>query len=99
MADLFFYRDGTVGSHRASKAHHVSMAKLLDRLTAFETRYFVNPPDLNAAHGPARENEPYRHVVVRVEDGEINGSFPEAGYYHVAGMTPEDCREMFGIKD
>ena len=97
MAEIMLFRDGTPGDGRASPPHRVSMAVLLDKTSAFEARFTQNPPDLNRAHGPASGAEAYRHVVVRVDDAEINGSFPEAGYYHIVGMTPDDARQLFGL--
>lgn len=98
MAELFWVKDGTTSDSRTSRPHRVSMKDLLEKLTPFETRYSVVPQDFNPAHGPAKAGEPYRHVVIRVEEGEINGSFPDAGYYEVVALTPEDSRELFGIQ-
>jgi hypothetical protein len=97
VAEVFLYKDGTTSDHRASRPRRVSMDKLLDKTTAFETRFTTNPPDFNRAHGPAGADEPFLHVVARVEETELNGSFPEAGYYHIVGMTPDDAREAFGL--
>ena len=99
MAEVFLVRDGTVSDHHASRPHAVAMDELLEKLTPFETRYSVVPFDFNGAHGPARASDPYRHVVVRVDEVEINGSFPEGGYYHVTGLTADDARGLFGIPD
>lgn len=97
MAEVFLFKDGTTSDTRASKPLSVSMDKLLEKTNDFETRFSTNPPDINRAHGPAQAADPYRHVVVRVEETELNGSFPEAGYYHVAGMTAEDAHALFGL--
>ena len=97
MAEVFLFKDGTTSDFRASRPLRVFMDKLLEKTNDFETRFTQNPPDLNRAHGPARLDEPYRHVVARVDDIEVNGSFPEAGYYHVVGMTADDAREQFGL--
>ena len=98
MAEVFLFKDGTTSDSRASRPRRVSMAMLLEKTNDFETRFTTNPPDLNRAHGPASAADPYRHVVVRVDEGELNGSFPEAGYYQVAGMTPDDARKSFGLE-
>ena len=98
MAELFFFKDGTTSDSRASRPRRVSMDRLLEKTNDFETRFTQNPPDLNPAHGPAASGDPYRHVVVRVDEVELNGSFAEAGYYHIAGMTPDDARSLFGFE-
>lgn len=97
MAEIFLFKDGTTSDSRASRPHRVSMDKLLEKSSDFETRFTQNPPDLNRAHGTARAEDPYKHVVVRVDETELNGSFAEAGYYHIVGMTPDDAREAFGL--
>ena len=90
MAEVFHFKDGSTSASRASPPQRVSMDVLLEKTNDFETRFTQNPPDLNRAHGQAQPGDPYRHVVVRVDESELNGSFPEAGYYHIVGMTPED---------
>lgn len=96
MAQLFLIKDGT--PHLATPPQAVAMETLTEKLTPFEKRYFDAPPDINPAHGPSTAGDEYRHVVVKVEEGELNAVFPDAGYYHIPHLTPDDCERLFGLK-
>jgi hypothetical protein len=67
-------------------SHGVAIETAIDKLTPFEKKYFDAPPEVDSAH-----------VILRVDESEINAVFPEEGYYQVTGLTPEDCRGLFGI--
>jgi hypothetical protein len=67
-------------------SHSVPIELAIDKLTPFEKKYFDAPPEAHAAQ-----------VILRVDESEINAVFPEEGYYQVTGLTPEDCRGLFGL--
>ncbi len=95
MAKVFWIKEGT--PHQASAPRSVPIETVTEKLTPFEKRYFDAPPDINPAHGPASAQDPYRHVVVKIDETEINAVFPDAGYYHIPQLTPDDCRQLFGM--
>ena len=97
MAQLFLIKDGS--PHQATAPRAVNVETLAEKLTPFEKRYFDAPPDINPAHGPAADEDEYRHVIVKVDEGELNAVFPDAGYYHIPHLTPDDCETLFGLKD
>lgn len=97
MARLALIREGTVSEARTSDAHPVPMETLVEKLTPFEKRYFDAPPDVAPAKGPASRGDEFRHVVVKVDEAEINAVFPKEGYYLIPELTAEDCRRLFGI--
>lgn len=96
VAEVFLLKDGMPTDHRASRPHRFSVETVTDKLTPFEKRFHETPPDINPAHGPAVPADPYKHVVVHIDESEINGVFPEAGWYHVPEITAEDCTRLFG---
>ena len=96
MADLYAIKDGS--PHAASAPHHVPIETVAAKLTPFEKRYFDAPPDINPASGPAGKDDPYRHVIVKVPEAEINAVFPDEGWYHVTHLTPADCEALFGVR-
>jgi len=98
VAEVFLLKDGTPSDHRASRPHRFPVETVTDKLTPFEKRYYDDPPDINPAHGQASSGDPYRHVMVKIGEDEINGVFPEAGWYHVPELTAEDCTNLFGTK-
>ena len=96
MAELYAIKDGT--PHAASAQHKLPIETVAAKLTPFEKRYFDAPPDINPGQGPPPEDGPFRHVIVRVHESEINGVFPDEGWYHIAHLTPHDCEELFGVR-
>jgi hypothetical protein len=70
-------------------ACEVPVETVIEKLTPFEKRFYDDPPALEPGDG--------HPVVVRVEESETNAVFPDEGYYHVPGLTPEDGRRLFGL--
>jgi hypothetical protein len=98
MARISLVKDGTASDHRTSAGHTVPVETVIEKLTPFEKRFFDNPPDMHPEKGPAPAEDPYRHVVVTIDEDELNSVFPKAGYYHVVGLTAEDACQLFGIE-
>ena len=96
MAQVFLIKEGS--PHQATRPQPVSIETVTEKLTPFEKRYFDAPPDINPAQGPARSADEYRHVIVKIDEAEINAVFPDAGYYHIPHLTPDDCQRLFGMK-
>lgn len=86
--------EGKDGGAQAGDAHAVAMETLVDKLTPFEKRYFDAPPDATARIRADHEQE---HVLVKVDEAEINAVFPKEGYYLIPELTGEDCRRLFGF--
>lgn len=99
MAEVFWLRDGKPSDHHMSRAHHVPMNRLLEVLTPFEKRYYDVPPSFNAHDGPASSSAPYRYVLVKVPEEEVNSTFPDEGYYHVTHVEPEDLRRLLRLSE
>ncbi len=95
MAEVFFTKDGTTSASRRSDARRVPIETLTEKLTPFEKRYFDDPPDLNPGAGPAPAGAPFRHVLVKIEESEINAVFPDAGYYVIRELAPEEFQKLF----
>ena len=95
MAQLFAIKDGS--PHQASRPQPVNIETVTAKLTPFEKRYFDAPPDINPATGPSKAQDEFRHIIVKIDENEINAVFPDAGYYHIPKLTPEDCEILFGI--
>jgi hypothetical protein len=70
-----------------SGGDRVPIEVAIDKLTPFEKKYYDAPPDVKGDH-----------VVLKVAENEINAVFPQEGYYHLPGLTPDDCRGLFGIQ-
>lgn len=94
MADVYLIKEGS--PHEASAPRAVDIETLTERLTPFEKRYYDAPPDIHPDEGRPAARDAFKHVLVRIHEGEVNAVFPEAGYYHVPNLTPEDCRRLFG---
>jgi len=99
MAEVFWLKDGKPSDHHMSRAHHVPMERLLEAVTPFETKYYDVPPTFNTQHGPATRSDPYRYVLVKVTEEELNGSFPDEGYYHVVQVEPQEMRQLLRFPD
>jgi len=99
MAEVYWVKDGASSDHRMSRAHHVAMNRVAEALAPFEKKYFDVPPTFNAQLGPAAANEPYRYVLVKVPDEEVNTTFPDEGYYHVRELEPEECRRLLRLPE
>jgi hypothetical protein len=97
MARLALIKEGTASDARTGDAHAIPMEALVEKLTPFEKRYFDAPPDVKPAKGPASSGDDYRHVVVKVDEAEINAVFPKEGYYLIPELGADDCRRLFGI--
>jgi hypothetical protein len=97
VAEIFLIKDGTSSDHRTTGPYRVAVEKAAEKLTPFEKRYYDDPPEINPAHGPALRKDEYRHVIVKIDEAEINAIFPDAGYYQIVALTPEDCHDLFGI--
>lgn len=97
MAEVMWLKDGAPSSHHMSRAHHVPMDKLLQALTPFAKEYYDAPPTFNAQGGPAAAGDPYRHVLVKVPDEEVNSTFPDEGYYHVPQLEPQELRHLLHL--
>ena len=97
MADVFWVSEGPSGAARTSRAHPVPLTRVLEKLTPFEKRYLDQPPRISAPL--VIKGHDHRHVVVRINEEEINSNYPEAGYYHIVELTPHEARELLGIKD
>jgi hypothetical protein len=97
VAEVFWVKDGTPGEAPASEPVRVPIDTLEEKLVPYEKRYFDAPPSINPAHGPSRAGDPFRHVLVRVGESEIDDVFPEAGYYHVVHLAPFECAQLLGL--
>ena len=97
MAEVMWVKDGTPGEHPASAPMRVAIDMLESKLFPYEKRYYDAPPSINPAHGPSRRNDPFRHVLVRVGEAEIDDVFPEAGYYHIVHLAPYEAAELLGL--
>ena len=95
MAEIFWLRGAAApGPHLTSPMHHVPIDVVEEKLVPYEKRFFDEPPDLD----PGRfAHDADWHVFVRVNDEETNSNFPEEGYYQVVHVTPDDCRNLFGL--
>jgi hypothetical protein len=94
MAEVFWFHGG---SHpRTSKAHHVPINEILEKLAPYEKRYSPEPPSID----PPKKGGDHRHgqVVVRINEEETNGNYPDEGYYHIVELTPDEARELLGIR-
>jgi hypothetical protein len=65
-----------------------------EKLVPYAKEYFDEPPDARDARFA---HDDRWHVFLRVNDEETNGNLPEAGYYEVVHVTPEDCHALFGF--
>ena len=99
MARVYLMKDGAVSDYHAGHAHEVPVETVAEKLTPFEKRFFENPPVINANEGPAGKRDEYRHVVVHVEEAETNAVFPDEGYYYLPGLTADDGRRLFGLRE
>src|SRR5947209_5881893 len=99
MAQVMWLKDGAPSSHHMSRAHAVSMDRLLTAVTPFATQYYDVPPTFNAQQGPASKAGPFRYVLVKVGDEEVNGTFPDEGYYHVIHVEPQEMRRLLRFPD
>ena len=97
MAEVMWVKDGTPGDHPASAPVRVSIDTLEEKLVPYEKRYYDAPPSFNAASGPSRAGAPFRHVLVRVHESEIDDVFPDAGYYHIVHLAPYECARLLGL--
>ena len=94
MAEIFWLRGGGEGHRQTSRPHHVAIDEASEKLVPFEKRYFDEPPDLD----PGRfAHDDDWHVFMRVNEEEVNGAFPEEGYYQLVHLTPQDCRALFDL--
>ena len=89
MAQLFLIQEGT--PHEATRPQPVAIETVTEKLTPFEKRYFDAPPDITPTDGAA--------LIVKIDEAEINSVFPDAGWYHIPHLTPEDCQRLFGLKE
>ena len=99
MAEVFWFKDGTPSDHHMSRPHHVPMDRLVDALVPFAKRYYDVPPNFNRNDGPAASKAPYRYVLVKVPDEEVNTTFPDEGYYHVPELEPEEARRLLRLPE
>lgn len=96
MAQVFLIKDGT--PHDATAPQRVPIETVTEKLTPFEKRYFDAPPEINPGNGPDARETGHRHVIVKIDEAEINAVFPDAGYYHIPQVTAEDCERLFGMR-
>lgn len=99
MAEVMWFKDGMPSEHHMSRAHPVSMERLLAALSPFATQHYEAPPTFDTQHGPASKADPYRYVLVRVPEEEVNGTFPDEGYYHVIHLAPDEMRQLLRFPD
>ena len=99
MAEVFWFKDGKPSAHHMSRAHHVPMDRLVDAVVPFAKQYYDAPPTFNTQQGPASASEPYRYVLVKVPDEEVNSTFPDEGYYHLPQVEPEDLRRLLRLPE
>jgi hypothetical protein len=97
MAEVMWVKDGTPGDHPATPPVRVSIDLLEAKLAPYEKRYYDAPPSINPAHGPSRRNDPFRHVLVRIPETEVDDVFPESGYYHIVHLAPYECAKLLGL--
>ena len=93
MADILLLTDAGAHGHRATRPKRVPIETVVAKLTPFAKEYYDVPPDFR---GDGDHDGQFRHVVVHVREEETNAVFPDEGYYRIPGLTPEDCRELFG---
>ena len=99
MAEVMWIKDGTPSDHHMSRQHHVPMDRLVEALVPFAKHYYDAPPTFNGQHGPAQRQDPYRYVLVKVPDEEVNSTFPDEGYYHVPQLEPEELRRLLRLHE
>ncbi len=99
MAEVYWFKDGTPANGHMSRGHHVAMDRLVEALVPFEKKYYDVPPTFNRQQGPASRSRPYRYVLVKVPDEEVNATFPDEGYYHVPQLEPEECRRLLRLPE
>jgi hypothetical protein len=99
MAEVMWFKDGGPSDHHMSRAHHVPMDRLLEALTPFAKDYYDAPPTFNLQQGPASASQPYRYVLVKVPDEEVNSTFPDEGYYHVPQLEPHELRRLLRLPE
>jgi hypothetical protein len=91
-----FWVNAAPGGASSSRAHHVAINAVMEKLTPYEKRYSDEPPGISPPKGGAHD---HGQVVVRVNEEETNSAYPDAGYYHIVELTPEEARGLFGIED
>lgn len=97
VAEVFWVKDGMPGEQPASAPARVAIDRLEEKLVPYEKKYYDAPPSINPAHGPSKRGDPFRHVLVRVHESEIDDVFPEAGYYHIVHLAPFECAQLLGL--
>jgi hypothetical protein len=97
LAEVFWVSNAAAGGTRTSRAHHVPLNRVLEKLTPFEKRLLDQPPRITPPK--ATSGHDHSHVVVRINEEEINSNYPDAGYYHIVELTPQEARELLGIEE
>jgi hypothetical protein len=97
VAEVFWVKDGLPGEQPASHPARVAIDILEEKLVPYAKQYYDAPPSFNPASGPSRKDAPFRHVLVRVAEKEIDDVFPEAGYYHIVHLAPYECAQLLGL--
>lgn len=95
MAHIHFLKEGS-GEGYAKRVHTLPIAQTIEKLSRFAVYFHETGPILNP-DTPVSSVASYRCVVLEVEPGEENSTFPKAGYYTIGGLAPADCANMFGI--
>lgn len=95
MAAIIFVRDGK-GDQHAGRPHPVDIAIATEKMSSFHITHCKQIPIIND-NEPYSKTSPWKHVVLRVEQGEENSKFHTSGYYLISGLQPGVCAEWFGI--
>ncbi len=97
MATIHFVKNGKkANGERITRSVGVSMEIATKSLSTYETKHSEKPPTINPEVA-ASDFAPYRHVVLEVDQGDTNSSFPKQGYYFIVGLDAFECQSIFGL--
>ncbi len=92
MATIFHIREDSQPDNIAS-SREVSVGDLINLYGSAPSNYKymkgASSPYINIDQGPAKPDSDPAHIVVRIEEDEVNqDTFPEEGFYAVSDVKP-----------
>lgn len=95
MATVHLVKDGVTRQGTSlTRSFEVTIEDAQAELGHRSTRYSEGVPRINPDKA-ANDIAEYRHVVLKVHDGEQGGAFPKPGYYLLPDLSPRDCQSLF----